>query len=57
MEWKKFDWNYEKQFYDIKLKDWTIIKTCWPNAWLMNRTDWITWNYWVWECEIRPSES
>jgi hypothetical protein len=26
------DFDYEKEFYDIKLEDGTIVEHCWPNA-------------------------
>lgn len=31
-------WNYEKEFYAVKLEDGSIIK-CWPNAGYMNAVD------------------
>jgi hypothetical protein len=31
-EWKKYEGDYEKEGYDIMLKDGTIIENCWPNA-------------------------
>lgn len=34
--WKLFDANYEKEFYDVRLKDGTIVTHCWPNAGRMN---------------------
>ena len=55
-EWKVFDWDYEKKFYDVRLKDWTIIKNCWANAWYMIRLDWEEWRYQIWMCEIRESK-
>ena len=33
------DFDYVKDFYDVKLQDNTIIKKCWPNGGFMNRTD------------------
>ena len=37
-EWQLFtaDFDYLKAFYDVRLKDGTIIKHCWPNAGKMN---------------------
>lgn len=34
-------WNgsYQKQFYDVKLRDGSIVKQCWPNAGVMHATD------------------
>lgn len=32
MSWIKYDGNYEKTEYDIRLFDGTIHKNCWPNA-------------------------
>jgi len=32
MQWKMFDGEYEKEWYDIKLKTGEIIHQCWPNA-------------------------
>lgn len=33
------DFDYVKDFYDVKLPDGIIIKKCWPNGGFMNRTD------------------
>lgn len=30
--WKKYTGEYEKIFYDIKLKSGKIIENCYPNA-------------------------
>ncbi len=30
--WIEYTGEYEKQFYNIKLKDGKIINNCWPNA-------------------------
>lgn len=35
-EWKLFEGEYEKEWYDIKTMDGTIHKHCWPNAGFMN---------------------
>jgi hypothetical protein len=36
-EWKPYNCNYEKKWYDIKLHDGTIINTCYPNSgWFHN---------------------
>lgn len=32
IQWFDYTGDYEKVFYDIKLKDGTIIEGCWPNA-------------------------
>jgi hypothetical protein len=31
-EWQEYDHDYEKDFHDIRLKDGTELKECWPNA-------------------------
>jgi len=31
-QWQIFDGEYEKEWYDIKLKTGEIIHQCWPNA-------------------------
>lgn len=31
-KWIKYSGNYEKQEYDVKLVDGSVIKNCWPNA-------------------------
>ena len=31
-KWKQYDFNYEKEWYDIELHDGSIIGPCWPNA-------------------------
>jgi hypothetical protein len=33
------DFDYVKDFYDVKLSDGTIIKKCWSNGGLMNGID------------------
>lgn len=38
-EWKEFDGDYDKKFYDVKTSDGKIIKECWPNAGNMHSTD------------------
>lgn len=31
-DWIKYDGDYEKEWYDIKLVNGQIIEKCWPNA-------------------------
>ena len=31
-DWIKYEGEYEKEFYDIKLHSGEIIPNCWPNA-------------------------
>lgn len=31
-EWKPYTGEYEKRWYDIKLKSGSVILSCWPNA-------------------------
>jgi len=30
--WIPYNGDYEKQFYNIRLKDGRVLKCCWPNA-------------------------
>jgi hypothetical protein len=30
--WIEFDGDYEKEFYDVRLKDGRVWRDCWPNA-------------------------
>ena len=38
-EWVPYPGEYEKQFYDIRLKDGRELKTCWPNAGVFHASD------------------
>jgi hypothetical protein len=31
-EWRPFDGDYDKRFYDIQLRDGRVFECCWPNA-------------------------
>lgn len=31
-DWKPYTGDYDKRWYDIKLKDGRVYKDCWPNA-------------------------
>lgn len=31
-EWKSYNGEYEKEWYDIELESGDIIEQCWPNA-------------------------
>lgn len=55
-EFKEFTWDYEKQFYDVKLPSGEIIAECWPNAWLIQECKWEHRKWDVWECKIKKSE-
>ena len=39
--WQNFgeDFDYEKEYYEVKTKDGEIISAIWPNAGVMNSTD------------------
>lgn len=50
---KDFDWDYEKEFYDVLLPSWEIVMWCWPNAWFINECKWEHREWAEWECKIR----
>lgn len=44
-QWQEFhkDFDYVKDFYEVRLPDGTIISKCWPNAGKMNAPDGRKW--------------
>lgn len=53
-EWRPFDGNYFKQWYDVRVNG-EIVPWCWPNGGMMMTVDGSGREWGEGACDIRPS--